>query len=205
MCGGLTDIVDTMVIASGNPTPRCARSPSAVWRRPRRRASGRSDRRRRDGEWVSRGPARTSGARDAARCASSMVSSRLWTAARLSRGRQPRGFPCGGTGGGEPRGNRDDARARDRVGTRLPAWVRSACEDYLARLASRLAISLVEIEPGPRTAGARRTSHCGRGPAPARSDRPADQWAILDGAVALSTRELAAWLRSVCSGRGLAF
>ena len=39
------------------------------------------------------------------------------------------------------------------VGTRLPAWVRSACEDYLARLASRLAISLVEIEPGPRTAG----------------------------------------------------
>src|SRR2546421_12816637 len=39
------------------------------------------------------------------------------------------------------------------VGTRMPAWARSACEDYLARLASRLAISLVEIEPGPRSAG----------------------------------------------------
>jgi 23S rRNA (pseudouridine1915-N3)-methyltransferase len=39
------------------------------------------------------------------------------------------------------------------VGTRPPAWVRSGCEDYLARLASRLAISLVEIEPGARSAG----------------------------------------------------
>ena len=38
------------------------------------------------------------------------------------------------------------------VGTRLPAWVRTACDDYLARLAPRLAVSLVEIEPGPRPA-----------------------------------------------------
>ncbi len=72
------------------------------------------------------------------------------------------------------------------VGTRLPAWVRSACEDYLARLASRLAISLV------RLLGA---------------VRPADQVAILDErGTQLSTRELAAWLQErMQQGEDLAF
>ena len=39
------------------------------------------------------------------------------------------------------------------VGTRMPAWVRSACQDYLARLGAHLNVSVLEIEPGARTAG----------------------------------------------------
>ena len=94
------------------------------------------------------------------------------------------------------------------VGTRLPAWVRSACEDYLARLASRLAISLVEIEPGPRTAGG--TAHkaiAAEGQRLLRAVRPADQVAILDErGTQLSTRELAAWLQErMQQGEDLAF
>jgi 23S rRNA (pseudouridine1915-N3)-methyltransferase len=94
------------------------------------------------------------------------------------------------------------------VGTRLPAWVRSACEDYLARLASRLAISLVEIEPGPRTAGG--TAHkaiAAEGQRLLGAVRPADQVAILDErGTQLSTRELAAWLQErMQRGEDLAF
>ncbi len=94
------------------------------------------------------------------------------------------------------------------VGTRLPAWVRSACEDYLARLASRLAISLVEIEPGPRTAGG--TAHkaiAAEGRRLLGAVRPADQVAILDErGTQLSTRELAVWLHErMQQGEDLAF
>ncbi|HTL91297.1 MAG TPA: 23S rRNA (pseudouridine(1915)-N(3))-methyltransferase RlmH, partial [Steroidobacteraceae bacterium] len=39
------------------------------------------------------------------------------------------------------------------VGTRPPAWVREAYADYTRRLGSHLKLALVEIEPGPRTAG----------------------------------------------------
>ena len=38
------------------------------------------------------------------------------------------------------------------VGTRMPAWVRSACQDYLARLGAQLTVAVLEIEPGARTA-----------------------------------------------------
>jgi len=94
------------------------------------------------------------------------------------------------------------------VGTRLPAWVRSACEDYLARLAPRLAVSLVEIEPGPRTAGG--TAHkaiAAEGQRLLGAVRPADQVAILDErGTQLSTRELAAWLQErMQQGEDLAF
>ena len=94
------------------------------------------------------------------------------------------------------------------VGTRLPAWVRSACEDYLARLGSRLAISLVEIEPGPRPAGG--TAHkavAAEGQRLLGAVRPADQVAILDErGTQLSTRELAAWLQErMQQGEDLAF
>ena len=39
------------------------------------------------------------------------------------------------------------------VGSRMPKWVREAYEDYITRLASGLKVTLVEIEPGQRTAG----------------------------------------------------
>ena len=39
------------------------------------------------------------------------------------------------------------------VGSRMPKWVREAYEDYITRLGSGLKVSLVEIEPGQRSAG----------------------------------------------------
>ena len=42
------------------------------------------------------------------------------------------------------------------VGSRMPKWVREAYEDYITRLGSGLKVALVEIEPGPRSATARR-------------------------------------------------
>jgi len=94
------------------------------------------------------------------------------------------------------------------VGTRLPAWVRGACEDYLARLTSRLAISLVEIEPGPRSAGG--TAHnaiAAEGQRLLGAVRPGDHVAVLDErGTQLSTRELAAWLQErMQQGEDLAF
>jgi len=94
------------------------------------------------------------------------------------------------------------------VGTRLPAWVRSACEDYLARLASRLAISLVEIEAGPRGAGG--GAHRAIAAEAQRllgAVRPADHVAVLDErGTQFSTRELAAWLQErMQQGEDLAF
>src|ERR1700756_3340284 len=126
-----------------------------------------------------------------------MVSSASGTAARLRRRSSPRRFPVRPHGGGEPCGSGTAMRVRViAVGTRLPAWVRSACEEYLARLASRLAISLVEIEPGPRTAGG--TAHkaiAAEGERLLGAVRPGDQVAILDQrGKQLSTRELATWL-----------
>jgi 23S rRNA (pseudouridine1915-N3)-methyltransferase len=39
------------------------------------------------------------------------------------------------------------------VGTRMPGWVRSACDDYLSRLQGVLPVTLTEIESGPRRPG----------------------------------------------------
>ncbi len=94
------------------------------------------------------------------------------------------------------------------VGTRLPAWVRSACEDYLARFASRLAISLVEIEAGPRSArGGAHRAIAAEGQRLLGAVRPADHVAVLDErGTQFSTRELAAWLRErMQQGEDLAF
>jgi 23S rRNA (pseudouridine1915-N3)-methyltransferase len=94
------------------------------------------------------------------------------------------------------------------VGSRMPKWVREAYEDYIRRLGSALKVSLVEIEPGPRTAA--------RSPQKAME---AEAQKIL-GAVRkdefvvaldehgsqLTTRELAAWLKlRLQEGRDLAF
>jgi 23S rRNA (pseudouridine1915-N3)-methyltransferase len=94
------------------------------------------------------------------------------------------------------------------VGSRMPKWVREAYEDYIKRLSSTLKVSLVEIEPGPRSAAR-----------PPRIAMEAEAQKIL-GAVRkdefvvaldehgsqLTTRELAAWLKArLQEGRDLAF
>jgi len=94
------------------------------------------------------------------------------------------------------------------VGTRLPAWVRGACDDYLARLASRLAVSLLEIEPGPRTAGG--VAHkaiAAEGQRLLGAVRPGDHVAVLDErGTQMTTRQLASWLAArLQDGRDLAF
>src|SRR2546421_1835802 len=93
-------------------------------------------------------------------------------------------------------------------GTRRPAWAGSACKAYLAGPAPRLAISLVEIEPGPRSAGG--TAHkaiAAEGQRLLGAVRPGDHVAVLDErGTQLSTRELAAWLQErMQQGEDLAF
>jgi 23S rRNA (pseudouridine1915-N3)-methyltransferase len=94
------------------------------------------------------------------------------------------------------------------VGTRMPAWVRSACDDYLTRLGPELRVSLVEIEAAARTQAS----------TPARAIaaeakrllaalRPAEHVVALDEhGSQLSTRELAGWLKSrMQEGQDVAF
>lgn len=94
------------------------------------------------------------------------------------------------------------------VGSRMPKWVREAYEDYIRRLGATLKVSLVEIEPGPRSAGR-----------PPQKAMEAEAQKILaavrrdEFVVALdehgsqwTTRELAAWLKArMQEGRDLAF
>lgn len=94
------------------------------------------------------------------------------------------------------------------MGTRPPAWVREAYADYTRRLGSRLKLTLVEIEPGPRSAG--------QSPRKAVETearkllialRP-DEWVVAldERGTELSTRELADWLAGrMREGRDLAF
>ena len=93
------------------------------------------------------------------------------------------------------------------IGTRMPTWVRSACDEYLRRLRGGLAVALTEIEPATRRAG-------GAGQAVAREGErllaallPSDHVIVLDEhGRELTTRELAAWLGSrMQQGEDLAF
>lgn len=94
------------------------------------------------------------------------------------------------------------------VGTRPPAWVREACADYTRRLGSRLKLSLLEIAPGPRSAGqsARKAME-----AESRKLIAAlhpDEWVVAldEHGTQMSTRELADWLAArMQTGRDLAF
>ncbi|MBS0365137.1 MAG: 23S rRNA (pseudouridine(1915)-N(3))-methyltransferase RlmH [Proteobacteria bacterium] len=82
------------------------------------------------------------------------------------------------------------------VGTRMPGWVRAACEDYLKRFPPAHSLQLVEVAAGARAAGA--------GPELARASegerllgavRAGEHVVALDErGRALSTRELAGWL-----------
>lgn len=94
------------------------------------------------------------------------------------------------------------------VGTRPPAWVREACDDYTRRLGSRLKLALLEVESGPRSAG--------QSPRKAvefearkllTALRPDELVVALDEhGTGMSTRELADWLGGrMREGRDLAF
>ena len=94
------------------------------------------------------------------------------------------------------------------VGSRMPKWVREAYEDYITRLGSGLKVSLVEIEPGQRSAG--------RPPQKAMEAeaqkllgavRKDEYVVVLDERGAeMTTRELAAWLKTrMQDGRDVAF
>jgi len=94
------------------------------------------------------------------------------------------------------------------VGSRMPKWVREAYEDYIRRLGSGLKVSLVEIEPGQRSAG--------RPPQKAMEAeaqkllgalRKDEYVVVLDERGAeMTTRELAAWLKTrMQEGRDVAF
>ena len=94
------------------------------------------------------------------------------------------------------------------VGSRMPKWVREAYEDYITRLGSGLKVSLVEIEPGQRTAG--------RSPQKAMEAEAQkllgalrkDEFVVAldERGAEMTTRELAAWLKTrMQDGRDLAF
>jgi 23S rRNA (pseudouridine1915-N3)-methyltransferase len=94
------------------------------------------------------------------------------------------------------------------VGTRLPAWVRAACDEYLTRLAPALGVSVLEIAAGVRAAGG--AAHKAKTEEGARllaSLRPRDHAVGLDErGRQLTTRELAEWLQGrLQQGDDLAF
>jgi 23S rRNA (pseudouridine1915-N3)-methyltransferase len=93
------------------------------------------------------------------------------------------------------------------VGTRAPAWVREAYEDYTRRLGSGLKPELLEIAPGTRSGG--------RTPRAIETEshkllaalRPTEFVAALDEhGVEMTTTQFAQWLAArMRSGRDLAF
>lgn len=94
------------------------------------------------------------------------------------------------------------------VGTRPPGWVRDACEDYITRLGSRLPVSITEIATGRRSAGepaARAVAREGERVLAALG-RGDYLIALDERGTELSTRELAAWLKTrMQDGEDLAF
>ena len=94
------------------------------------------------------------------------------------------------------------------VGTRPPAWVREAYADYTRRLGSRLKLTLVEIEPGPRSAGqSPRKAIEAEARKLLTALRP-DEWVVAldEHGTEKNTRELAEWLGTrMQEGRDLAF
>jgi 23S rRNA (pseudouridine1915-N3)-methyltransferase len=94
------------------------------------------------------------------------------------------------------------------VGTRMPAWVRSACDEYLTRLSGGLPATLTEIDPGPRRAGgSARQAIAAEGERLLAALRPAEHVVALDErGRQFSTRELADWLSArMHSGEDLVF
>jgi 23S rRNA (pseudouridine1915-N3)-methyltransferase len=93
------------------------------------------------------------------------------------------------------------------VGTRPPAWVRTATAAYLQRLAP-LAVSLTEIAAGARSAGGAARKAVGVEGQRLLGAVKADEHvtALDERGKELSTRELAAWLgKRMQDGRDLVF
>ncbi len=94
------------------------------------------------------------------------------------------------------------------VGTRMPAWVKSGCDDYLRRLKPGLNVSLQALESATRTAAADpRRAVAEEGRRFLGALRPGEFVVALDErGTQLSTRELAAWLKGrMQEGADLAF
>jgi 23S rRNA (pseudouridine1915-N3)-methyltransferase len=101
------------------------------------------------------------------------------------------------------------------VGTRPPAWVREAYTDYTRRLGSRggthgvgLKLTLVEIEPGPRSAAQSPRKAIEAETRKLLAALRPDDWVVAldEHGTQMSTRELAEWLGGrMQAGRDLAF
>jgi 23S rRNA (pseudouridine1915-N3)-methyltransferase len=93
------------------------------------------------------------------------------------------------------------------VGTRMPPWARSACDEYLRRLRGGLAVVLTEIEPAARRAGRAGQAIAREGDKLLAALQPSDHVIALDErGRELTTRELAGWLGSrMQHGEDLAF
>jgi len=93
------------------------------------------------------------------------------------------------------------------VGTRMPSWVRSACDEYLTRLRGSLAVALMEIEPAARHAGGAPQAIAREGERLLAALLPTDHVIALDEhGRELTTRELAGWLgKRMQEGEDLAF
>lgn len=93
------------------------------------------------------------------------------------------------------------------VGSRMPRWVREAYEDYIGRLAPKLKVDLVEVEPGPRSAGQppRRAVEAEAQRLLAALRRDEFVVSLDEQGTEMTTRELAAWLSTrMRDGRDLA-
>lgn len=94
------------------------------------------------------------------------------------------------------------------MGTRPPGWVREAYADYTRRLGARLKLTLVEIEPGPRSAGQSPQKAIDTEARKLLAALHAEEWVVAldERGTQMSTRELADWLDGrMREGRDLAF
>ena len=81
------------------------------------------------------------------------------------------------------------------VGTRMPSWVRSACDEYLQRLRSALPVTLTEIDAASRREGGTPRAMAREGERLLAAVQAADHVIALDErGRELTTQELAAWL-----------
>jgi len=81
------------------------------------------------------------------------------------------------------------------VGTRMPSWVRIACDEYLQRLRSALPVAITEIDAASRREGGAPRAIAREGERLLAAVQPADHVIALDErGRELTTQELAAWL-----------
>ena len=94
------------------------------------------------------------------------------------------------------------------VGTRPPSWVREAYDDYTRRLGARLKLTLLEVEPGPRSAGQSPRKAIETEARKLLTALRPEEWVVAldERGTQMSTRELADWLDGrMREGRDLAF